>query len=131
LLSSDDVVGVDPVALAKFDAGLRRTVAEARGDPERVWPVLVVLGGGGRVPAAEVSAERWQADFERDSAELIAQLLAHGARDVTPLWLSRAMGATVGLEGLNAVGRRPEVRQIVLNVARNALIAPNDKEEGR
>jgi hypothetical protein len=128
---NSDNFNIDPEAWSKFDPQLRRAIAESRADPEREWPVMIVLVGRqgpppaeppqGRRQGADLARER-HAEFEEEAAELIRLLRDWNARPPQVFWIGRSLGSSLRLSALEAVGRRPEVRQILLVYRAKVLI---------
>ena len=72
-------------------------------------------------PPAEFAKEAAKA-FKQEAAELI-QLLSESSRQpVQVFWINRSLAASLRLDALVAVARRPEVQQIMLMVRHKALI---------
>lgn len=118
-------VELAPQTLAKADPELRRALAGAA--PGAVLPVMATLAATAPPPpASPQDRERWAREraeeFEAETAELVAELEARGASDVTRLWIARALSARLPVAAIDAAGRRPEVVRLELVVPRTILL---------
>lgn len=126
---------IDPEVWAKFDSGLRRAIANTHISPTVELTVMIVLVGPTEISAAvtegvpgqqeraRLVAER-QAAFEHEVADLVRELEQFGARDVRLFWINHTLSARLGLQALQAVGRRDEVKKIVLVVRQKVIAMP-------
>jgi|GEM_PF-7002233 len=123
--------GVNREAWEKFDGFLRQAVVDARGSQTWDAPVMIVLAGEREPqPAPEIPRGRDRAQriaerasgFERETTDLIETLAALGARDVETFWINRTISARLNLRALDVIGRREEVKQIMLVRKLQALI---------
>jgi len=125
-LKSVSNIGFDHGAYSKLNPGLRKAIDESKLDPSREWPVMILLGGGtsrrtGTKLPAEFAKQAAEA-FEQEAAELIQLLSELSRQPVQVFWINRSLAASLRLDALLAVARRPEVQQIMLMVKHKALI---------
>lgn len=122
---------IDPTAWAKFDPNLRRALASLQADPTVDLPVMIALsvptesmGGSEGASSREVlrqQAQERQAGFERSAANLVQELEQRGAHNIQLFWINQTVSGRMALPALEAVGRRQEVRQIVLAVRQKVI----------
>lgn len=116
---------IRPETLAKADPELRRALANA--SPDSILPVIVTLElAAPPTPPAPDDRKRWAGDqeaaFRAESADLVRELEAHGARAVRVLWIARSLSGELPIEAIDASARRPEVLRIALVVRRNVML---------
>lgn len=119
-------VGVIDGTFSKFDAGLRKAIAESKMDPNREWPVMILFGGEisgqtGTKPPAEFAKEALDA-FEQDAMELIQMLRKLSSQPVQIFWINCSLAASLPLDALVRVANRTDVQQIMLMIRHKALI---------
>lgn len=131
-MSEHNRFGIDPIAWGKFDPNLRRAIVSLQADPTVDLPVMIALTVSTEPPAAaperrpsreeraRLAAER-QTAFERKVADLVQELEPNGVDNIQLFWINQTVSGRMALPALEAVGRRQEVRQIVLSVRQIAL----------
>lgn len=118
-------VDIPPETLAKADPELRRALAHI--SPGSILPVIVTLEFAALpAPAKADDRVRWARDLEAmfvaETADLVRDLEAHGARSLRMLWISRSLSGELPIEAINAAARRPEVVHSALVVPRNIML---------
>lgn len=115
--------GISRETFEKSDSFLRQTIAEAKGNMSRELPVMIVVESGKSQEPSTKSAEKQDraklaaaqaAAFESEIADLLKLLTDRGARDIQKFWINRTISALIPLGALDEIGRRPDVRQIML-----------------
>ena len=119
----NEQLGISRETFEKSDSFLRQTIAEAKGDMSRELPVMIVVESGRSPEPGRNSAEKKDraklateqaAAFENEIADLLKLLTGLGAKDIQRFWINRTISALIPLGALDAIGRRPDVKQIML-----------------
>ncbi|MFF5445666.1 hypothetical protein [Streptomyces sp. NPDC012888] len=114
---------IPPAAWEKFDVALQQQILAAR--PAEV-AVLIVLAPDADLPPGSVmrggAVDATRRAFGRQAEPVVGALVAAGGRDIREFWLNHTIAARVSLTSLVAVAGRPEVRQVLLDSPRQALI---------
>lgn len=135
--------GVAPEAWAKFDAALKRAVADAGAGRPTGFPAIVVLSYAGSPAGKDTSdppsgradreerrrrAARREAAFGKETEPLVQEVERAGARDVAIHWINRTVSLRAPRGALEAAGKREEVQEIMLAPMRRAIPQPPDLE---
>ena len=115
--------GISRETFEKCDSFLQQTIAEASGNMSRELPVMIVVEAGKspepgtksveKKDRAKLAAEQTAA-FENEIADLLKVLTGRGAKDIEKFWINRTISALIPLGALDAIGQRPDVKQIML-----------------
>jgi len=118
---SGERFGIGDEAWAKLDSGLRREVERLRGDVTAELHVMVSLYPL-QAQAGVESTERKEARFQDESENLVHQLEEHGAREVQGYWINSTVSARIPIDLLGPIGKRSDVKQILLLVRHRAVL---------
>jgi hypothetical protein len=105
----------------KSDRALREELAHRERQGSHEFPVVVVL----EVPpvvARPGDPAAWRTRFEELSRGVVEQLERLGGRDIELLWIGSSIAARAPRAALLALAERGDVRQLVLNSDRNAML---------
>jgi hypothetical protein len=111
--------------LRKADEPLRRAVERRQPSATAGWPVIVIL----EAPSGEApSTPRARAArFDAHTRALVGTVRELGADDVRTNWLTNSLAMRCGLPALQVIAAMPEVRQLVLDSARQVMTS-NEQE---
>jgi hypothetical protein len=118
---SGERFGIGDEAWAKLDRGLRREVERVRGDAAAELDLMVSLCPPEAKAEAE-SIEQKEARFRDESANLMRELEERGAHEVQGYWINSTVSARIPIGALDAIGRRSDVKQILLLVRYRAVL---------
>lgn len=137
MLDGSDI-DIDAEAWRKLDPALRRAVSEVGPDSAVELPVLIVLDQivldqppVESSPRGLAEHARWLAGqervFDEASAAVRRTIEEAGPFDLRANWLARAFAARLPVPVIEVVARRPEVRQVVLDVPHKLIQEPKGR----
>lgn len=106
----EDLFGIDFTTWRKFDPALRQHIQRLSGDPAAQVPVLIALEG----QVLEVNPAGQKKRFEQAAHALVQELRGQGAREIELYWINWTVGAVAPLAALGAIGKRGDVKQVLL-----------------
>jgi len=126
-LSALDAGRAREALLRKADGPFRRALEHRQMSATTGWPVIVVL----EPPSGEApSTPRARAArFDAHVRTLVGTVRELGADDVRTNWLTNSLAMRCGLQALQVIAAMPEVRQLVLDSARQVMTS-NEQEAG-
>jgi hypothetical protein len=112
--------GIDDEVWAKLDDGLRRKLERLGTSATAEVPVMISLQPA-QAPARDETIAQKEARFREESRDVMQVLDRHGVREVQGFWINSTISARVRIAALGELGKRSEVKQILLDVPRKAV----------